>query len=181
MKRLAWLCGALCVAAATLNAQRAQAPAPDSPILLIETAKGPIEIELFHKEAPKSVARVLEMVKRNFYRAQRFHRVVATMVNFGDIQSRDMTKQKLWGLADTVNPLGVAEFSTRKHVRGIVGMGHSGDPKLADTQLYIMKQASPSLDGKYVIIGRVINGMAVVDKLEYADRLTNVTLKTAAK
>jgi peptidylprolyl isomerase len=103
------------------------------------------------------------------------------MVNFGDPQTRDMTKEKLWGMANTETPIGAAEFSNRKHVRGIVGLGHSGDPKLADSQLYIMKQASPSLDGKYVIVGRVINGMAVVDKLTYADRLTNVTLKPPAK
>jgi cyclophilin family peptidyl-prolyl cis-trans isomerase len=44
-----------------------------------------------------------------------------------------------------------------------------------------MKQASPSLDGKYTIIGRVINGIGVVDKLVYADRITNVTLKMPAK
>ena len=181
MRRLASICGALIVAVSVSSAQRAQAPAPDSPIMVIETEKGPIEIELFHKEAPKSVNRVMDLVKRNFYRSQRFHRVVASMVNFGDVLSRDMTKQKQWGMADTASPLGVAEISTRKHVRGIVGMGHSGDPKLVDSQLYIMKQASPSLDGKYPIIGRVVVGMAVVDKIAYADRLINVTLKMPGK
>jgi peptidylprolyl isomerase len=175
------MCGALCVTVMVLNAQRAQAPAPDSPIMVIETAKGTIEIELFHKEAPKSVAHVMDLVRRNFYRSQRFHRVVASMVNFGDVNSRDMLKEKVWGMADTVNPLGVAEISTRKHVRGIVGLGHSGDPKLVDSQMYIMKQASPSIDGKYPIIGRVVAGMAVVDKLAYADQLTNVTLKVPGK
>jgi peptidylprolyl isomerase len=170
------------VTVVALNAQKPQAPAPDSPIMIIETAKGSLEIELFPKEAPKSVARVIELVRKNFYRSQRFHRVVASMVNFGDLASRDMTKEKLWGMADTTNPIGVAEISTtRKHVRGTVGLGHGGDPKLADSQLYIMKQASPSLDGKYTIIGRVINGIGVVDKLVYADRITNVTLKMPAK
>ena len=84
-------------------------------------------------------------------------------------------------MADTANPIGVSEISTRKHVRGIVGLGHSGDPKLVDSQMYIMKLASPSIDGKYPIIGRVVAGMAVVDKLAYADLLTNVTLKVPAK
>ena len=54
------MCVALCVTVVVLNAQRAQAPAPDSPIMVIETAKGTIEIELFHKEAPKSVGRVMD-------------------------------------------------------------------------------------------------------------------------
>ena len=84
MRRLASMCGVLCVTVVVLNAQRAQAPAPDSPIMVIETAKGTIEIELFHKEAPKSVGHVMELVRRNLYRSQRFHRVVASMVNFGD-------------------------------------------------------------------------------------------------
>jgi len=181
MRRLASMCGALCMTVVVLNAQRAQAPAPDSPIMVIETAKGTIEIELFHKEAPKSVGHVMELVRRNFYRSQRFHRVVASMVNFGDVNSRDMLKEKVWGMADTANPIGVSEISARKHVRGIVGLGHSGDAKLADSQMYIMKQASPSIDGKYTIIGRVVAGMAVVDKLAYADRLTNVTLKVPGK
>ena len=43
----------------------------------------------------------------------------------------------------------------RQHVRGTVGLGHSGNAMSADSQLYIMKRASPSLDGKYAIIGQV--------------------------
>ena len=100
MRRLASMCGALLVTVVALSAQRAQPPAPDSPIMVIETAKGTIEIELFHKEAPKSVARVMDYVRRNFYRSQRFHRVVPSMVNFGDIASRDMTKAKRCSVAD---------------------------------------------------------------------------------
>ena len=181
MWRLVSICGAVCLSVVALSAQKPLVPAPDSPIMVIETPKGIIEIELFRSEAPKSVARIVGLVQKSFYRSQRFHRVVATMVNFGDPQTRDMTKEKFWGMADTSNPIGAAEFSTRKHVRGMVGLGHNGDPKVADSQLYIMKQASPSLDGKYVIIGRVLTGMTVVDKLVYADRLTNVTLKGPAK
>ena len=181
MSKLPWVCGVVCLAMVVVRAEQATTPAPDSPIVVVETAKGSFEIELFRSEAPKSVDRIVSYVKRNFYRSQRIHRVVPTMVNFGDPQSRDMTKQKTWGLSDTTSPLGVAEFSKRKHVRGIVGLGHPGDPKIADSQLYIMKQASPSLDGKYVIVGRVISGMTVVDKLEFADRLTNLTLKSPGK
>jgi cyclophilin family peptidyl-prolyl cis-trans isomerase len=176
---LPWVCGIVGLTIVTVNAQRAPAPAPDSPIMVIETAKGTIEIELFRADAPKSVDHVVTHIKRSFYRSQRIHRVVDSMVNFGDPQTRDMTKEKTWGMANTENPIGVAEISARKHTRGMVGLGHNGDPKLANSQMYIMKQSSPSLDGKYAIVGRVISGMAVVDKLAYADRLTNVTLKQA--
>jgi cyclophilin family peptidyl-prolyl cis-trans isomerase len=47
----------------------------------------------------------------------------------------------------------------------------------ADSQLYVMKAASPGLDGKHAIIGEVIAGMAVVDKLEVADVIKIATMK----
>ena len=55
-----------------------------------------------------------------------------------------------------------------------------GDARYADSQFYIMKTVSPSLDGKYAVVGRVVAGMDVVDKLQKRDVLKNVTLKTGA-
>jgi peptidyl-prolyl cis-trans isomerase B (cyclophilin B) len=64
----------------------------------------------------------------------------------------------------------------RRHVRGAVGMAHSGSPKEADSQFYILRRASPQLDGKYTVFGRVISGMEVVDKIQEADILRKVTV-----
>jgi cyclophilin family peptidyl-prolyl cis-trans isomerase len=179
MRRFAYACGAVCLAAAVVAAagERASAQGAGSPIVVIETAKGTFEIELFAAEAPKSVEHIVTLIKRNFYRSQRIHRAEATLVQFGDPLSRDMTKQNSWGTGSSYNPIGVAEISKRTHVRGAVGLAHSGNPTLADSQIYVMKAASPSLNGKHAVIGRVISGMAVVDTLERTDRLTNVTLK----
>ena len=81
--------------------------------------------------------------------------------------------------SSTVN--GVAEISkSHKHVRGAVALAHSGRPERADSQFYIMKRASPSLDGKHAVIGRVIAGMDVVDKLQRGDLITKVSVKGGA-
>jgi peptidyl-prolyl cis-trans isomerase B (cyclophilin B) len=188
MRRLTFI---FCVALAAmplLTTERAHGTAPDreqgtarapvaSPIVVIETAKGTIEVELFRAEAPKSVDHIMTLVTRSFYRSQRVHRVVSTLVQFGDPQSRDMTKQSSWGTGSSFKPIGVAEISKRRHVRGAVGLAHAGNATLADSQIYIMKTASPALDGKHAIIGQVIRGMTVVDKLERTDLIKLVTLK----
>jgi len=154
-------------------------PVPTTnPVLVFETAKGTIEIELYAAEAPKSVAHVLALMKRNFYRAQRFHRVTASLVQFGDPQSRDMTKRDYWGTMSSGSPIGVFELVKKyTHIRGTVGLAHSGNPLGADSQLYIMKAPSPALDGKHAIIGRVTTGRNVVAQVVVADVIRDARVK----
>src|SRR5687768_9724949 len=132
---------------------------PPGSTVTLETAKGAIQIHLFTTEAPKSVAHILALVKNNFYRGQRIHRVEASLVQFGDQTSRDMTMREWWGRRGSGRAIGVAELNKRPHVRGAVSLAHSGDPRYADSQLFIMKAASPSLNGKHVVIGQVTTGM----------------------
>lgn len=186
MRRLALLLSTAAVAVSVLGSQSlqgAQAARGGAalPVMAIDTAKGTIEIQLFQNDAPKSVAHIIALVNKSFYRAQRFHRAEATLVQFGDPQSRDMTRIDSWGTGSSYNPIGVAEISKRKHVRGSVGLAHSGSATLADSQIYIMKAASPSLDGKHAIIGQVIAGMAVVDRIAKGDQIKLVTIKTAGQ
>ena len=192
MRRLAFLVCGLVATAIVLDAQTATPAKPGgsakpaaaqaaSPVMVIETEKGTIEIQLFQSEAPKSVDHLIALVNKSFYRSQRFHRVETSVVQFGDPQSRDMTKQGSWGTGSSYNPIGVVELSKRKNVRGMVGLAHSGNARLADSQLYILKRANPTLDGQHVIVGQVVSGMAVVDKLERADMLKMVTIKAASQ
>lgn len=171
------------IVAAVLSGAWAQgaavkAPAAPDPVLVLETAKGTIEIRLFKSEAPKSVDHLLELMKRSFYRGQRFHRVLPSLAQVGDPTSRDMSRKDYWGTSNSGSPIGVFELSKRRsHVRGAVGLAHSGNPLSADSQFYIMKTPSPSLDGKHAIIGQVISGMAVVDKIVVTDMIKNATVK----
>lgn len=165
----------LCVlaAVASTGAQRAGGPA-SGPRLVIETAKGVVDIQLFATDAPKTVAQILGLAKRNFYRGQRIHRVERSLVQFGDPASRDVSRQAWWGRSGSGNVIGVAEFSKRTHARGVVSMAHSGNPANADSQMFILKTATPAYDGKHVIIGRVVSGMDVVDQLAVGDVLKQV-------
>jgi len=159
-------------------ARQTKPAVPADPVLVLETVKGVIEIRLFRAEAPKSIEHLLGLVKRGFYRGQRFHRVTASLVQVGDPASRDMSRRDYWGSGNSGNPIGVFELSKkRSHIRGAVGLAHSGSPLGADSQIYIMKAPSPGLDGKHAIIGQVVAGMAVVDKIAVPDMIKNTILK----
>jgi cyclophilin family peptidyl-prolyl cis-trans isomerase len=170
-------CVATALSGGTPAAARQTKPAP-APILVLDTAKGTIEITFFPAEAPKSVEHIVALVRRSFYRGQRFHRVDASLVQFGDPRSRDMTMKAYWGTGGSGKPINAFEVSMRrKHERGTVGLGHSGNGMSADSQLYIMKRASPSLDGKYAIVGQVTNGIAVIERIAIEDSIKNAYLK----
>lgn len=161
-----------------------QSPAKTSPgagaVIVVETEKGTFEFETYPNEAPKTVAHIIGLVNKRFYNGQRVHRVVpGFVVQMGDQQTRDMTKEEMWGRA--VGPqIGVAEFSKlRTHVRGAVAMAHNGDAAKADTQFYITLAPAHRLDGDYVVFGKVISGMDVVSKIQYADRIVRVTVREA--
>jgi cyclophilin family peptidyl-prolyl cis-trans isomerase len=166
--------------ACALAMPRAQTKSPGAgPIIVLETVKGAIEFETYPEEAPKTVARILELIKRNFYNGQRFHRDEPMLVQVGDPTSRDVSRQAWWGRAGSGKPIGVAEITKkRRHVRGAVGMAYAGNnPAAAESQFYILRRASPSLDGKYTVFGRVLSGLDVVDKLERGDILRKVSVK----
>jgi peptidyl-prolyl cis-trans isomerase B (cyclophilin B) len=147
------------------------------PVIVVETVKGTIEFETYPKDAPKTVEHILALVKRNFYNGQRVHRVVpGFVVQFGDPQTRDMTKQDRWGTGGSGRPIGAAEVK-RTHGAGAVAMAHGGDPAKADSQMYITLAPQPSLDKGYTVFGQVISGMDVVRKLAVTDVIRRITVK----
>ena len=172
------IAAALLVAAVVVlpEAPAAQKPAP-GPVIVLETTKGTIEIETYPGDAPKTVARILELMKRNFYNGLRFHRAEKRLVQIGDPASRDMSRQASWGQGGSGSSIGAAEITKRRHGPGTVAMAHAGDPKFADSQFYITKTATPEFDGKYTIFGRVTKGLDVVAKIEKTDILKKAFVK----
>ena len=155
-----------------------------APIVIIETAKGIIEIETFPAEAPKSVAHFVDLARRGFYRGQRFHWVATGLIQAGDPLSRDLTKQREWGSGGSGprlsnKPIGVAEPSKRKFERGIVGLAYRGGykPETADSMFFILTGPNSNLNGKYAALGKVIKGMNVADKIEAQDVIKNVSVR----
>jgi cyclophilin family peptidyl-prolyl cis-trans isomerase len=166
--------------AAKPAAQPAATSPGAGPIIVVETEKGTFEFETYPNEAPRTVKQIVALVNKRFYNGQRVHRMVpGFVVQMGDQQTRDMTKEEMWGRAEGPQ-IGVAEFSKlRTHVRGAVAMAHRGDAAKADTQFYITLAAAHRLDRDYVVFGKVISGMDVVSKLQYADRIVRVTVREA--
>lgn len=166
------------VALATPLLRAAQTKPPPDPVFVIETVKGVVEMRLFQSETPKSVAHLLQLIRRNYYRGQRIHRVEPSLVQFGDQQTRDMTRKNIWGNGGSGTPINAFELVKKyTHRRGMVGLAHSGNPLAADSQLYIMKRPSPSLDGRHAIVGQVTAGMGIVDKLAVADLIKQAYVK----
>ena len=174
---------AVCVLALVLAvpmAAAAQEKSPGAgPIIVLDTAKGVIEIETYPEEAPKTVAHIVALIKRGFYNGLRFHRAEAGFViQIGDPMTRDMSKQDSWGRGNSGKPIGVAEITKKRtHIAGAVGMGHSGSAKDADSQFYITLRAAPTLNGKYTVFGRVIKGLDVAAKIQKSDVLKKASIR----
>lgn len=153
------------------------------PIIVLETAKGTIEIETYPEEAPKTVAQIVGLVKRGFYNGLRFHRTEPKfLIQIGDPGTRNMAMQDYWGRAGSGKAIGVAEITKKRtHVRGAVAMAYGGsDPKVADSQFYILLRPAPELDAKYTVFGRVIKGMDVVARIQKTDAVKKAYLKEAS-
>ncbi|ODS58098.1 MAG: hypothetical protein ABS36_04220 [Acidobacteria bacterium SCN 69-37] len=159
-----------------------QAPPTQPPTTLVmTTVQGVVEIELL-PDAPRSVARVLELVQRNFYRGLRIHLAQPNLIQFGDPATRNMETMSSWGHGGSHQQLGFSEVGKRPFTRGIVAYGYprGEGPEAADSQLFILRANAPAMTGKYVVIGRVTSGMDVVDKLKMTDMIRNITVKPAA-
>lgn len=167
---------------------RATAAAPQrspgaGPIIVFETAtKGAFEMETYPNEAPKTVAHILALVRRNFYNGQRVHRVVpGFVVQWGDPNTRDYTKRDRWGSGGSGKAIGVGEMNPKRtHRVGAVAVAHAGDPRMADSQMYVTLAATPRLDGDFTVFGQVISGMDVIRKLEVGDVIRRATVKDGA-
>jgi len=164
----------------------AAAPAKTSPgagpVIVVDTVKGTFEFETYPNEAPKSVEHILALIRRNFYNGQRVHRQVpGFVVQFGDPLTRDMTRYDFWGTGGSGKEIGVSEVSPkRKHIVGAVALAHPGDGRRADSQMYVTLAAQPKLDKDFTVIGQVISGLDVVQKLKVNDVIRRVSVKGEA-
>ena len=103
------------------------------------------------------------------------------MLQFGDPLTKDMTKKDMWGTGGSGKPVGEDETKMAKHkfVRGTVGLGYRQDfsPKTADSYIVIIKGANSAMDGKYAVLGKVSDGMAVADRSSWLQSHPPMVLK----
>jgi peptidylprolyl isomerase len=158
---LAVLAALFCVAPAI--AQPLPANLDKANAIVIDTSKGRIVIKLRTDIAPQHAERIKQLAREGYYDNVPFHRVIdGFMAQTGDGQNFN-------GTGGSKYPNLKAEFSSVPFKRGIVGMARRGDSNdSANSQFFIMFADGPSLNGQYTVIGEVVSGMDVVDKLKKA-------------
>src|ERR1700755_1459056 len=131
--------------------------------IVIDTTKGRIVIKLRPDIAPQHAERIKQLAREGFYNNVPFHRVMdGFMAQTGDGQNFN-------GTGGSKYPNLKQEFSKVHFARGIVGMARRGDSgDTANSQFFIMFAGGSSLNGQYTVIGEVVSGMDVVDKLKKA-------------
>jgi peptidylprolyl isomerase len=146
--------------------------APASPtdkenlLLLDLSTGGRVTVWLRPDVAPKMVERIKTLTRRHFYDGLAFHRVIDGFMAQGGDPKGDGT-----GGSDL--PDVPAEFNYLPHVRGAVAAARAEKEDSANSQFYIVFQPRLTLDKKYTVFGRVIDGMQYVDAIERGEPPTN--------
>jgi cyclophilin family peptidyl-prolyl cis-trans isomerase len=166
--------------AAAQSAPAAEAPAPtrvsavppavdpQNVWLLDLSDGGRVTIQLRPDAAPLMVERVKTLTRQRFYDGLVFHRVIDGFMAQGGDPKGD-------GSGGSNLPDIKAEFNSLPHVRGAVAAARADKPDSANSQFYIVFQPRFSLDQKYTVFGRVLDGMAYVDAIERGEPPANPT------
>ena len=129
-------------------------------VLILETTPGTIVIKLHDDIAPGHAERLKLLAREQYYDDVPFHRVIeGFMAQTGDGEHGN-------GTGGSSYPDLKAEFSDKPFVRGTVGMARSRNPNSANSQFFIMFDDGDFLNGQYTVVGEVVSGMDVVDKLK---------------
>ncbi|MFV2092626.1 MAG: peptidylprolyl isomerase [Hyphomicrobiales bacterium] len=147
------------------------ATGPELVIELGGAAEGTITIGLLPDVAPEHVARLVELAESGAYDGVVFHRVIdGFMAQTGDVSfgrvDGDISRA---GSGSSDLPDLAAEFSDLRFERGVVGMARAASPNSANSQFFIMFAPAPNLNGSYTVVGRVTEGMDVVDAIRKGD------------
>lgn len=175
------VCCALCVLSGLFLSSPVSAQ-PAGPVVVVERTKGTFELETHPVEAPKTVAHILDLVRRGFYDGQRIHRALpGLLVQWGDPRSRDLSREAEWGRgteASSGNPIGASELRRKRlHTRGAVAVAHQGNPAQADSQIYVTLANRPDLNNRYTVFAHIIAGDDVPARLERGDLIRKMSVK----
>ena len=142
--------------------------------IIIKLEYGDVEIELFTKNAPNHVERILTLAKNKEYDGVVFHRVIdGFMAQTGDVEFGNTNKKSFnlerAGTGSSSLPDLKSEFSNIPHERGTVSMARSSNPNSGNSQFFICLEAAPHLDRQYSVFGKVVKGMEFIDKIKKGD------------
>jgi peptidylprolyl isomerase len=137
-------------------------------IEIVGEANGIVTIELLDDVAPKHVERIKTLASEGAYDDVVFHRVIdGFMAQTGDVEFGKLgADMRMAGRGGSSYPDLPAEFSDVPFDRGIVGMARAQDPDSANSQFFIMFDQGYFLNGQYTVVGRVTDGMDVIDAIK---------------
>ena len=134
-----------------------------------DTDRGPVRVELYPDKAPLTVANFVNLAKRGFYDGLNFHRVIKDFMIQGGCPQGTGTGGPGYKFEDEANN-GV------RHERGVLSIANAG-PNTNGSQFFITHVATPWLDGKHTVFGKVVDGMDVVDKVAQGDKIKSVKIE----
>lgn len=126
----------------------------------ISTTMGDIKVELFAKDAPKTVDNFVQLANKGYYNGVIFHRVIKDfMIQGGDPTGTGMGGESVWGnrFEDEINE--------HKIVAGTLAMANAGANTNGSQFFIVTESAQPHLDGRHTVFGQVTEGMDVVRKI----------------
>lgn len=123
-----------------------------------ETNRGPFRVELFDDRAPKTTQNFASLVEKGFYDGILFHRVIAGFMLQGGCPEGSGRGGPGYKIPDEFHP------ELGHDAEGILSMANAG-PNTGGSQFFITLAATPWLDGKHAVFGRVIDGMDVVREI----------------
>ncbi len=138
-------------------------------IATFDTARGPIRVELAADKAPLTVANFVNLAKRGFYDGLNFHRVIPDFMVQGGCPEGSGRGGPGYRFEDEVK-------TGLSHERGVLSMANAG-PGTNGSQFFITHVATPWLDGKHTVFGKVIEGLDVVDAVKQGDAITSVKIE----
>lgn len=128
-----------------------------NPIVVLNTSKGEIEIEIFEKGAPNQGGNFIKLVKNGFYDGLIFHKVVADLL----IESGDPSGTGQGGPGYSLN----RESTPLQNRTGYVGMMPAANGKINGSRFYILVADSPELDDSTSCFGKVLAGLDVAREI----------------
>ena len=155
-------------------------------IMILKLKDGDVKIELFEDKAPNHVKRIKKLAEEGKYDGVVFHRVIdGFMAQTGDVKFGNSTNNdfdlKRAGMGGSDLPDLKEEFSDLPHQRGTLSMARSQDPNSANSQFFICFKESSFLDRQYTVLGKVIEGMELVDKIKRGDDGNNGSVSNPDK
>lgn len=134
----------------------------------VKTVHGDIVFRFYTKAAPRTVARIMQLIQNKFYDGLLINRAIPNFI----IQTGDPTGTGTGGSGFKLK----AEFNKLQHIKGTMGMARGTNKDSADSQFYISLTTLPHLDGKNTIFGQVVDGLDILHKLSKGDRIISITL-----